>query len=182
MSENDSKTLKGVLFMICSSCGAQNADGAQNCQFCGTPLTTNQQFNGAQQQFNGQPGQVFVAQPAPNIQKKDIVKMIILSIVTCGIYGIIWFINLTDDTNLLSQEPSPTSGGTAFLLTLVTCGIYGFYWAYKRGERLDKYAASLGRQGTNNAVLYLVLQIVGLGIVAYVLMQNELNKIADGTF
>ena len=175
------KTIKGVLFMICSSCGAQNADGAQNCQFCGTPLTTNQQFNGAQQQ-NGAGQPVFVAQPAPNIQKKDVVKLIILSIVTCGIYGIIWFVNLTDDTNLLSQEPSPTSGGTAFLLTLVTCGIYGFYWAYKRGEILDKYAASLGRQGSNNAVLYLVLQIVGLGIVAYVLMQNELNKIADGTF
>lgn len=48
---------------------------------------------------------------------------ILLTIITCGIYGIYWFIVLTDEVNQHSGEDD-TSGGIAFLLTLVTCGIY----------------------------------------------------------
>lgn len=60
------------------------------------------------------------------IQKRNIAVCIILSIVTCGIYGIYWFICLNNDTNTASNTFG-TSGGVAFLLTLVTCGIYGIY-------------------------------------------------------
>ena len=55
---------------------------------------------------------------------------------TCGIYGIYWFIVLTDDARLASGDQQAPSGGIAFLLTLVTCGIYGIYWAYKMGKTL----------------------------------------------
>ena len=63
------------------------------------------------------------------IQQKNIALCIILSIVTCGIYGLIWFVKLTDETNMLAP-PSPdgkpyTSGGIALLLMIVTCDIYG---------------------------------------------------------
>ena len=51
------------------------------------------------------------------IQQRNIALCIILSIVTCGIYGIIWFIKLTDETNMVTP-PNPagkpyTSGGVA---------------------------------------------------------------------
>ena len=64
------------------------------------------------------------------IQKRDIAIAIILSIVTCGIYGIIWFVQLTDEVKIAAEDNEFQSGGIAFLLTLVTCGIYGIYWAY----------------------------------------------------
>ena len=112
------------------------------------------------------------------VQIRSIATCIILSIITCGIYAIIWFINLTDDTNRLSQEPSPTTGGTAFLLTIITCGIYSLYWAYKQGERLERVRASRGLAPGSLPVLYLVLSVFGLNIVAYALMQNEINTLA----
>ena len=112
------------------------------------------------------------------VQVRSIVTCILLSIITCAIYGIIWFVNLTDDTNRLSQEPSPTSGGVAFLLTLVTCGIYGLYWAYKQGEKLERVRASRGLAPGSLPILYLVLSVFGLSIVAYALMQNEINTLA----
>lgn len=113
------------------------------------------------------------------IRKRDLVTSIILTIVTCGIYGIIWFIGLTDDAKIASGDQSLPSGGTAFLLTLVTCGIYGFFWAYKMGKVVNQARINKGMQDDDKSVIYLILQIFGLGIVAWAFMQNDLNEIAD---
>ena len=112
------------------------------------------------------------------IKQRSIATCIILSIVTCGIYGIIWLISLNDDANNLSQEPNPTSGGMVVLLTIVTCGIYGFYWAYKQGEKLDRAGMMRGLPSDNKGVIYLILSFVGLGIVAYAMMQDSINKLS----
>lgn len=112
-----------------------------------------------------------------NIQERNIAVAIILSIVTCGIYGIYWFVCLTNEVNQYSEDSTATSGGIAFLLSLVTCGIYGYYWAYKQGERLKMAQQKSGVEVKDNGVLYLILQLVELGIVAEALMQNELNII-----
>lgn len=59
------------------------------------------------------------------IKKRNIVLAVVLSIVTCGLYGIYWFICLNNDANALTPDDSyTTSGGMAFLFTLITCGIY----------------------------------------------------------
>lgn len=113
-----------------------------------------------------------------NVQVRSIVTCIILSLVTCGIYGIIWFISLTDDANNVSNDHNGTPGGTAFLLTLITCGIYGWYWAYKQGEKLDNARSMRGMATSSLPVIYLILSVVGLNIVAYCLMQNEINNMA----
>lgn len=114
------------------------------------------------------------------MKERNIAICIILSIVTCGIYGIVWFIEMTDDAVRLNEGAEyNTSGGTAFLLTLITCGIYGFYWAYQMGKALTKAGNNKNVKIEDNAVLYLVLQIFGLGIVNYCLMQNDLNKLLN---
>lgn len=112
------------------------------------------------------------------IEKRNIAVAIILSIVTCGIYGIIWFIKLTDEINLVSNHPGDTSGGVAFLLTLVTCGIYGWIWYYKMGEKLDEASVGRGLPSQSRGILYLLLGFFGLGIVSYALMQDSLNNLA----
>ena len=112
------------------------------------------------------------------IQKKNIALAIVLSIITCGIYSIIWFINLNDDVNAATGDVGATSGGMAFLFTLITCGIYTYFWMYKMGEKLDNYYVANGMASGNRSILYLVLTFFGLGIVAYALMQDSINKIA----
>ncbi len=111
------------------------------------------------------------------VQERNIAVAIILSIVTCGIYGLYWFVCLTNDTNAVAEEEG-TSGGLALVLTLVTCGIYGLYWAYKCGEKLDTAKQKRGIPASNGGILYLILFIFG-GIIAYALIQNELNKLAS---
>lgn len=112
------------------------------------------------------------------IERRNIAVCIVLTLVTCGIYGIYWIVCLTNDVNTVSGDVNGTSGGMVVLLTIVTCGIYGIYWAYKLGEKLDFTKNNRGIPSSNSGVLYLILQIFGFGIIAYALMQNELNKLA----
>ena len=104
---------------------------------------------------------------------------IVLTIVTCGIYGIYWIYCLADDCNKVSGDPNPTSPGMVILLSIVTCGIYGWFWLYKAAGQINQGKANRGMPVDSNAgIIYIVLAIFGLSIVSYALMQNELNKLA----
>lgn len=110
------------------------------------------------------------------MKNRDIAVSIIFTLITCGIYGIFWFIVLTDEIANVSEDHS-FSGGMSFLFTLITCGIYGIYWAYKMGTKLEEAKSRRGMgSNTNMPVVYLVLQIFGLGIINYALMQSDLNN------
>lgn len=113
------------------------------------------------------------------IAKRNIAVCIILSIITCGIYGIYWFIVVTDEARQIVGDVNGTSGGVSFLLSLITCNLYGLYWAYKQGDRLD-YAKSVRNipNGSSN-ILYLILELLGFNIIAVALMQDSINKVLD---
>lgn len=110
-------------------------------------------------------------------EEKNLVMNIILSLVTCGLYGLYWFVTLTEDAKEFSKDEQMQSGGLALVLTIVTCGIYGFYWAYKMGKMIEQGQKNYGLNAKDNSILYIVLQLFGLGIVGYCLMQNDLNEI-----
>lgn len=107
-----------------------------------------------------------------NITKRNIAVSIILSFITCGIYGIYWMIKLNDEINELVGDTQATSGGVVYILSLITCGIYGLYWMYKMGEKCDKIKNS----NSSTGVVYLILGLFGLSIINYCLMQDTINK------
>ena len=123
--------------------------------------------------------------PAPNrggyrasIRRREIVTAVILSIVTCGIYGLIWYINIINDLNTAARTPDDKTAGTILLLTIITCGIYGWIWLYHAGEKVDAIRQMNGEAPSSSSMIYLLLSIFGLGIVVYCLIQSELNKVA----
>ena len=103
---------------------------------------------------------------------RKIATCIILSFVTCGIYGIYWMIKLNDDINSLSGQPG-RSGGMVILLSLVTCGVYGVYWMWTMGKKTDIIK---GDPSGSSHIMFLLVTCVGLGIVAYAMMQDTINK------
>ena len=182
----------------CINCGAPIEPGAKFCRSCGAPAgepsaqNQGQNQNGYYQnpygnayQQNAQYRQAPYGAPAAPVRpvsfgQKNIAVAIILSIVTLGIYGIIWFVNMVDQVNEASENQAGSSGGTVFLLSLVTCGIYQLIWLYKAGELLNVAKARRGMYtDSNSGVMYLLLSVFGLGIVSYALIQGELNKIAE---
>ncbi|MCH5172088.1 MAG: DUF4234 domain-containing protein [Erysipelotrichales bacterium] len=117
------------------------------------------------------------------ITKRDLVTCILLTIVTFGIYGLIWFFRLSEDLRKLTGD-SKFEGLKCLVLNIITFGIYGIYWAYIAGQAIDNLKQERGsasNYGLDNSILYLILAFVGLGIVSWCLLQDELNKIADSS-
>lgn len=52
------------------------------------------------------------------MQQRSIPMYIILSIVTCGLFGLYWFIVLTDETNEVTGQTQLASGPMALILTI----------------------------------------------------------------
>ena len=115
----------------------------------------------------------------PTIQKRNIALYVVLSIVTCGLFGLYWFCTLNDDTNKVSGHPEAVGGIVAILLTIVTCGIYSLFWMYNMGARIDEAKVKRGMSGGNTSTLYLVLTLFGLAWIAEIMLQIELNKLAE---
>lgn len=156
---------------VCLKCGVASGNGKSFCPNCGTPTKEEASFcvncgvalnNGAKSNFTPS---------LHGLEVRSIVTAIILSVITCGIYGIYWFVRLTDEFNQASGN-NDVSGGVAFLLSLVTCGLYSWYWAYKLGEKRDTVA----NENASTNIIYLLLSVFGLGIVVYILAQDSLNK------
>lgn len=162
--------------MFCSSCGKQIPDGSTFCPICGAKL---QAAGGGQQQYASAPQQPNYGSPltggaivSPNqptgpgyIQTdRSILVYIILSFITCGIYGF-WFIyTIARDMNVMcSGDGDRTPGLGAYIgLSIVTCGIYNLWWVYKIGNRLAYNAPRYGLQFQENGTTVLMWYIVGI--------------------
>ena len=104
------------------------------------------------------------------MRKRSIPLAILFTIITFGIYGLYWYICITNDTNALAK--SKTAGGImAIFFTIFTAGIYSFYWVYMLGVK-DGEISGNGSRGA----LYLVLSLFALGFLVPILTQNTLNN------
>ena len=104
----------------------------------------------------------------------DIALGIILSIVTCGIYNVLWNKKQMEAMNeLLGREEYQFTRW--LLLCLVTCGIYHIYYEYKMGSDLETILQQEGRPNNMLAILGLCLSCFGLTIVADAIYQQEIN-------
>ena len=147
---------------FCSNCGKEIKDDAKFCADCGSKVEKDYVNVGN----------------TPIIKKRDIVISILLSFITCGIYGLYWFITMTDESNALSDEKT-ASGAEALLYSIVTCGVYFFYWNYKMGQKMTNAGQKYNKSINDNSVLYLILSIFGLSLVNYCLIQNDLNSFSN---
>lgn len=108
------------------------------------------------------------------VKPRSIAISIILSFVTCGIYSLYWLACLNDDTNEVTGN-SGTSGMMVVLFSIITCGIYFIYWGYKMGDILDRNRIQHNVPTGYFPIIFLLLNLFGLGIITMALMQNEIN-------
>lgn len=105
------------------------------------------------------------------MKKRSIGVMILLALVTFGIYPVYWQCSFQ---NQLKKETGLGFTGVGhFFMTIFTFGIYGIYWQYAAGKRLQNLGAE------DKSILYLVLGLIGLGIVNMFIMQDAANKLEE---
>ena len=105
------------------------------------------------------------------MKQRNIFMAIIFTILTCGIYGIIWLWSLNNELRVANNKT--TNSGTNFLFSILTCGIFFLVWNYKLGDEIEDAG------GKNEGVVYLILSLFGLSIVALALAQNQVNRICQ---
>lgn len=106
------------------------------------------------------------------IKQRNIVTCILLSLVTCGIYGIYWIIMVAREA--VSVKDTADNG----LLEIILMLFLPFLGMFLAEKKLAEGCAARGVAHSDNSILYLVLGLLGLGIVGLCMMQNDLNKMA----
>lgn len=117
----------------------------------------------------------------PVTEDRNFVLYVVLTIITCGIYGLVFLYSMIQDVNTVCDGDGEHTRGllSLILLSLVTCGIYSFYWYYCLGNRLannaSRYGMSFQENGTT-VLLWLVIGslLCGLGtwVATYIIIKN----------
>lgn len=94
---------------------------------------------------------------------RNLLMYILLSIVTCGIYGYIFIYQWAKDVNAACAGDGQETAGLLklILLSVVTCGIYSWIWLYQLGNRLATNAPRYGYSFTENGTTVLMWSLFG---------------------
>lgn len=106
------------------------------------------------------------------IEQRNLVSCVILTFITCGIYGIYWTVKVGQESVRYNDPADP---GTLEILLMIFFPFIGFYLAEKK---FYEGAERNGFRKSDNSMVYLLLGLFGFGIVNICMMQNDLNVIA----
>ena len=117
----------------------------------------------------------------PVTEDRNFVLYVVLTIITCGIYGLVFLYSMIQDVNTVCDGDGEHTRGLLglILLSLVTCGIYSFYWYYCLGNRLANNASRYGMSFQENGTTVLLWMVIGsllcgLGtwVATYIIIKN----------
>ena len=115
------------------------------------------------------------------IKERSMFTYIVLSVLTLGIYHIVFWTKLSKDVNALCEGDGKKTMKYVFcfLLNIVTVGIFGFIWKFKLAKRLQENAARYDLKFSEGGALVVVLAIVFafFPVAQFVLVKN-FNRMA----
>ena len=120
------------------------------------------------------------ARPVPDAVI-NIAVAIILTIITCGLYGLYWqYRQMAALNQFFGREEY--NFGMWLLLSIITCGIFAMYYEYKMADGINEIKEFRGRRVDGNLPLIcLLLTIFGLGLVSLAIQQNEINLLCNAS-
>lgn len=175
--------------LTCEMCGSNQLlkqDNQYVCQSCGASYTTEEARKllvdvpdtgtnsvKASNTYKHADKRVCTAELLP-INKVDIGIGILLSIVTCGIYGIYWEYLMVKNIRALKHDKSSC---TNEMLCLALVPFYSIYWFYTRGKFVNAELSMRKDSVNTSEVALLMLSIFGLDLVALAIMQTDFNSL-----
>lgn len=104
------------------------------------------------------------------IQNRNIATSILFSIITCGIYGIIWAYKASKEATSVAND----EGTLEAILSIFFMPVGLFLTEKKFAEG----CAMRNIPHKDNSIIYIVLGFCGLGLVGLALLQKDLNELA----
>ncbi len=103
------------------------------------------------------------------MKRRSVPMMILLTIVTLGLYELYWYIVFHEELRRSTGEG--LSALVHIVLTIATFGIYYIVWQFLAGKRIAK----LG--GEDFSILYLILSLLALSWINPFIMQHQANTL-----
>ena len=165
--------------MFCQRCGHRPEPNDRVCTRCGAPLG-----NGPAPPPQGQFGQMpppgggFGRNSYIGVRRSGIV-VLLLGLVTCGVYTFYWYYQAMEDINRASGEQRINSVG--LLIGSIICFPVMWITLYKIDKELARLAAENGAYYKENFTMWLLLTFIcGIGsIVAVFNICGGFNQIWD---
>ncbi len=170
--------------MFCNECGNEIQGDVKWCPYCGMELKRTAVQDAVKPE---EQSPVYAEQTGNKVKKISFWKMLLLSVVTVGIYMIYTLFCMAKDINLLCKGDGKDSPNffVVILLNFVTGGVYGIYWMYLQQQRLYEAANGYGAEINDTGITILLWSTVGallfgLGplIATYKLIESR-NLIAE---
>ncbi len=120
--------------------------------------------------------------PAKQLKtNRSLIKFILLSIITLGIYAIVFYTKVGTDMNKIASrydnKRTMNFCLVAFVFTLLTCGIVPLVWYHRVSNRIGNELARRGIDYDFNAGTFWLWNILGsLIIVGPFIYQHKLSK------
>ncbi len=114
---------------------------------------------------------------------KDPIRIVVLSLVTFGIYHLYWIYTTTKEIKAYLDEPT-ISPMREIVFIIITCGLYTIYWYYNYSGIIQKEGEKIGVEFEKDfSIANLLLTVVGwftywlVTYVAVYFFQSKLNEI-----
>ncbi|MCO4762675.1 MAG: DUF4234 domain-containing protein [Myxococcales bacterium] len=126
--------------------------------------------------------------PPPWIAPRNAAVVLVLGVVTCGLYQMVWYHHIYRETQALAGQ-TPTGQGywLDLLLTVITCGIYGIFVDYQLNEQLNGLLEAQGQTtGKNDGTAVILLDVSAYvtggmaNLVTTAIAQEQLNRVLVG--
>ncbi len=94
---------------------------------------------------------------------RSLIMIILLNIITCGIYSLFFINGIANDVNTFGKDDGKSTKGILgfIILSAVTCGIYGIIWWYSVANRVAENGNRYGVTGCKNGSSFLMWNIFG---------------------
>ncbi len=99
---------------------------------------------------------------------------VLLTIITCGIYGIWQYKQMKILNSWLNRQEY--AFGKWLLLSIITCGSYGVYNEYTMVRGIAENQAQKKFLGSDVVTICLIMTLIGFSIVPMAIQQTEINK------
>lgn len=105
--------------------------------------------------------------------RRNVGSCVILTIMTLGIFGIVWLVKICKDLRRLHGDENPV-GGEVLLYTLVP--FYSVYWAYDKGKQMFEDSQKRGGNLTDRKYIYMFMNIIFMQLFTLGFIQTQLNS------
>ncbi len=106
---------------------------------------------------------------------RSVVTVVLLTIVTCGIYGLYWYWQTMKELyNAGGKSIGNLTPGIQFLLLFFYVG--GIFFAINADDNINEIKMRMGIQPTENKIVYVICELF-IPIVTIALVQGEMNNL-----